>query len=119
MTKKEYSDMARKGGLKSSLSKKKKKEMYLCHDCKKDPGLIYMVMPEIWNKYGLGKDTALVKKDGKILGVYEKTPSGFLCIPCLEKRMGRKLIKEDLLLAPCNIYNPYTQKIMGITLEIR
>lgn len=52
-----------------------------CMDCKIETmrnNNYYMIHNELWNKFATA--------DGK----------GFLCVECLEKRMGRKLTKEDL-----------------------
>lgn len=38
--------------------------------------------------------------------------SGLLCIPCLEKRLKRKLDFDDLILCHANIENTYTRKII-------
>ena len=52
---------------------------FLCLDCKVDTGKIYehyMLIDSTWN---------LVHNSNK----------GMLCIPCLEKRLGRMLLRED------------------------
>jgi hypothetical protein len=42
---------------------------------------------------------------------------GFLCIPCLEKRLKRKLDFDDLTLCRNNIENTYTRKIIKKTIS--
>jgi len=82
-----------------------------CHDCGKETHILngdyYMVTPLIWNKYGLGG--SYLYEDGW----REDTPSGELCMSCLEDRMGRKLEKSDLLICPLNYLNPYTNKLLN------
>jgi hypothetical protein len=71
------------------------RQKFTCKDCKNYEYKMYMVNNNIWDKYGAGEGT--------------------LCIPCLEKRMGRKLKKEDFsqyLNAKANIYNPLVQQII-------
>lgn len=53
-------------------------EGYRCADCGEDPTQLYLVKDRLWRKAGMG-------------------PSGALCIPCLEKRLGRKLRPRDFL----------------------
>jgi hypothetical protein len=53
----------------------------------------YMVKNELWKRFGVGEE--------------------MLCISCLEKRMGRKLTKEDLLDCPLNMsINEFTMKLL-------
>ena len=68
-----------------------------CLDCEKDTFLdwkdYYMVNHNIWKAYGVG--------------------DGLLCMDCIEKRLGRKLTKEDIL--DCiltRVMNPYTKEIL-------
>ena len=68
-----------------------------CHDCGKDTFAndkdYYMVKDDLWKEHGVGK--------------------GFLCIDCLEQRLGRKLELEDILLCPLTtLFNPYTRNII-------
>lgn len=65
-----------------------KKVQCLCKDCNVDVVYIqewYMVNDSVWKKAGM-------KKRG-----------GFLCVGCLEKRIGRKLNKRDFFCCPLNI----------------
>jgi len=69
-----------------------------CIDCDKDiyqnPKDYYMIRNDLWKKYGVGK--------------------GMLCIECIEKRLGRKICKEDLTDCLVNtIFNPYTIMILS------
>jgi len=81
---------------------KKTENIFLCVDCSIDTGLhgwgdknYYMVTDDIWKKYGVGEQ--------------------MLCIDCLEKRMGRKLTKDDFTLCQLNTqHNPYTKSILGV-----
>ncbi len=62
-------------------------------DCMEDNKDYYMVKHEIWNEHGVGE--------------------GMLCMDCMERRMGHKLTKEDIL--ECfvtTIFNSYTSKIL-------
>ena len=55
---------------------------------------MFMVNDDIWNEYGNDEDQ--------------------LCPMCIEKRMGRKLTKDDIsdyADAPVNIENPYIQSL--------
>ncbi|WP_040478854.1 hypothetical protein [Mariniradius saccharolyticus] len=69
-----------------------------CADCgkyarKKDE--FYMLKDELWQAHGVGK--------------------GLLCIPCMERRLGRPLQPDDLQDVPANtLGNPYTRKILGL-----
>ncbi len=86
-----------------------------CNDCGIDTKLdnkdYYMVSAEIWNKYGLGEGKVFVNKEGAMCGGGE---SGFLCMKCLEERMGRKLKKSDIFICPITqFFNPYTKKILS------
>lgn len=51
----------------------------ICEDCKKDTnvpgGDYYMVTNTLWAEYGAGR--------------------GFLCLDCLQTRVGRPLVRED------------------------
>lgn len=98
------SDMARRGGLAAARAKKREKEKRgECKDCGKStfehPGDYYMLKVEMWNKYADGNSIELHG------GWSEEKPSGFLCMRCLEKRMGRKLLLSDLMPeCPANNY---------------
>ena len=62
-----------------------------CEDCASEYDEYYMVQNDIWKAYGAGK--------------------GKLCIGCLEKRIGRKLCRQDFSDAPINEINPETQSL--------
>src|ERR1035437_6035117 len=69
-----------------------------CFDCKKDvhknPRDYYMVTSKIWAEHGAGREE--------------------LCMSCLEKRMGRRLDRSDIL--ECSVsteWNPYTKNVFG------
>ena len=68
---------------------------HFCMDCNKDVWIsdtdMYMLKDILWEQI-----------NPKI--------KGNLCMKCCEKRLGRKLIKEDLILAPINLFNPYFEK---------
>jgi hypothetical protein len=71
---------------------------FICMDCGKDTALddkdYYMVKFEIWDKF-VGH-------------------SGMLCMDCMEKRIGHKLTKDDILDCPLNnSCNYYTMKILN------
>jgi hypothetical protein len=69
-----------------------------CKDCKKETldahtKDYYMVTDALWSKFGVGKE--------------------FLCMDCIEHRMGHKIRKEDL--SDCFLnseLNPYTKTIL-------
>ena len=68
---------------------KSEEERFTCSDCGEKDYSMYMVNDEIWDKHGNDNLT--------------------LCKSCLEKRMGRKLTKKDILQhkdALVNIHNP-------------
>src|ERR1035437_10543630 len=69
-----------------------------CFNCKKDvhknPRDYYMVTSKIWADYGAGREE--------------------LCMSCLEKRMGRRLDRSDILECPVSTeWNPYTRNVFG------
>lgn len=69
-----------------------------CVDCGKDTSAdsrdYFMVKDELWDKYGVGRK--------------------LLCVGCFEKRLGRKLRREDLTDCIVNTqWNEYTKKILG------
>jgi hypothetical protein len=70
-------------------------EHWCCVDCGKNTFQTddyYMVTHELWQKYGVGE--------------------GMLCVGCIEKRIGHKLTREDLLNCPLNTdINPAMMKI--------
>ena len=71
-----------------------------------------MVTPEIWNTYGLGGCVSLPANNNSW---FQTTPDGqFLCMNCLEKRLGRKLQKADLMdaLKVNLLMNLYTSKLL-------
>ena len=94
----------------AEIRTKKEMKHWRCVDCGTDTmkgDNFYMVNCDIWNRYGLGGSEATARgwrNTGK--------PSGMLCIPCLEDRMGRKLQKSDLPDWPVNHFNLYTAKIL-------
>ena len=71
---------------------------WFCMDCGKDcfihPIDYYMLRHELW----------------KTINPQVK---GMLCMDCVEGRLGRKLIKSDILICPLTVdINPYTAKIL-------
>jgi hypothetical protein len=71
-------------------------ERFTCEDCGTYDYDMYMVNDDIWSKYGNESNT--------------------LCMNCLEKRMGRKLTKDDFSQyknAPANKYNPQVKKLFN------
>lgn len=53
----------------------------------------YMVVPRIWGEHGVSL--------------------GYLCLGCLEARMGRKLVREDFSDFPISEYDPvYTDRLL-------
>ena len=69
-----------------------------CADCGKDTSEdlkdYFMVRDNLWAEYGVGRK--------------------LLCMDCFEKRLGRKLRKEDLTDCIVNTqWNPYTKRILG------
>ena len=63
----------------------------LCEDCESDSFKWFMVQNEIWDKYGV---------DDRML-----------CLECLEKRVGRKMLFEDFTDCPLNNENEYIQSL--------
>ena len=61
----------------------------LCEDCESDEFKYFMVQDEIWKEFGCGE--------------------GLLCLECLEKRAGHKMIFEDFTECPLNNENEYIQ----------
>lgn len=63
---------------------KKTPSIWFCVDCNKncinDDKDYYMVKNNLWKKIGVGEK--------------------MLCMDCLESRIGRKLIKKDILVCP-------------------
>lgn len=71
--------------------------MMLCKDCAIDTNKIdeyYMVHNSVWNKAHFDFANLNTKKE-----------KGFLCIGCLEKRLGRILNKKDFTSYPINNIN--------------
>jgi hypothetical protein len=56
-----------------------------------DYGEYYMVHKQIWTTFGVG--------------------DGYLCIGCLEQRLGRKLNRGDFTDAPCNTEEGYSRSL--------
>lgn len=70
---------------------------FFCCDCEIDTcgSNYYMVNNDLWKKHGVGE--------------------GMLCIPCLEKRLQRKLTANDFSIEiPINRANEYMCGIMGV-----
>lgn len=71
--------------------RKRAATLSLCVDCKRNtcprdqPGESYMVHDQLWASIGMAAD------------------GGFLCIECLERRLGRQLKHTDFTDAPANI----------------
>ena len=59
---------------------------FACHDCGNDFDEYYLVHDHVWNASGLSKD------------------GGMLCVGCLEKRLGRRLCRDDF--TECEINKP-------------
>ena len=74
----------------------RRKAVAPCHDCGTDtlsckagvPTEYYMVHPEVWSAAGM-------------------PAHGYLCIGCLEARLGRQLHRHDFPRAPINDLNYY------------
>jgi len=69
-------------------------ERFKCSDCKESNYEMYMVNDELWDQFGEQLDT--------------------LCVYCLEKRLGRKLTKEDFkqfMNSPVNQRNNFIKNI--------
>ncbi len=87
-----------------------------CKDCEIDtsanPRDYYMVTCDVWNRYGLGGSV-------EVPGGWEHSgdPSGMLCMDCMERRLGRKLRRDDLMSALVNHINPYTRGVILNTYE--
>ena len=66
---------------------------FICTDCSFDTlrkGEYYMLNDPLWESYGCG--------------------DGMLCIGCMEKRMGRRLNREDFAPVPINANTPRQSK---------
>lgn len=67
-----------------------------CKDCGKDTFVddkdYFMVTHAVWAQHGVG--------------------AGMLCMDCMEKRLGRKLVKADILSCPLTRFNPYTKALL-------
>ena len=85
-----------------------------CNDCGIDtcidPRDYYMVTASVWNTYGLGG--CVMAEDGESWSSAEEGSGGFLCMKCLEDRMGRKLKYEDVMWCGASTMNPYVVKLM-------
>ena len=68
-----------------------------CNDCGKDTFVddkdYFMVKHAVWAQHGVG--------------------TGMLCMDCMEKRLGRKLVKADILPCPLTRFNPYTKVLLA------
>jgi len=68
-----------------------------CDDCGTKHDL-YMVKHELWaNSYG---HTLIIQNKCDYFAPEPPDGPTFLCIPCLEKRLGRKLEKVDFTVLP-------------------
>jgi len=65
-----------------------------CHDCESEDFQYYSVKNELWEQYGFGL--------------------GLLCLPCFEKRLGRKLTKDDFIDCPLNDENDTIRALRGL-----
>lgn len=67
-----------------------------CHDCGKDTFVddkdYFMVTHDLWAQHGVGR--------------------GLLCMDCMEKRLGRKLVRADIIPCPVTLSNPYTKALL-------
>lgn len=75
-----------------------KKYKYPCFQCGKDTFKddkdYYMVINDLWEKYGVGEK--------------------MLCMDCMEERLGHKVTKGDLTNCPVNtLFNSYTANIIN------
>ena len=71
---------------------------WICPDCGKNTNIdnkdYYMVTDELWHKHGNGE--------------------GMICVDCFEKRLGRKLTKNDIKHCPLTMEtNLYTKSILN------
>jgi len=86
-----YNDLFKK-----KCSSQKEYDNWICPDCSKNTIIedrdYYMVTAELWQQYGNRK--------------------GKMCIDCFEKRLGRKLNKNDFVDCTVNSSNKYVQKII-------
>jgi hypothetical protein len=84
--------------LKSYFIPKKKKDndesRFTCEDCGDENYKMYMVNDDIWDEYGNKRFT--------------------LCMSCLEKRMGRKLTKDDFSQYPNALTNKYNTEVQSL-----
>lgn len=62
---------------------------WVCRDCGSRDFEMFMVKDELWAKIwpGYAKELKAIKNPKKRHGV--------LCLPCAEKRLGRKITEED------------------------
>jgi hypothetical protein len=58
-------------------------EKYVCHICASPFGMNYFVLDKVWAQAGLDR--------------------GFVCLTCLERRLGRPLVRADFKDVPANI----------------
>lgn len=63
-------------------SDKPRPDYYICQDCRQHDPIGFMVEDDVWEAAGLGQ--------------------GIICIPCLETRLGRKLVIQDFKAVPMN-----------------
>ena len=85
-----------------ALPRGPRRMMALCIDCgidtiprprRRGTQQWYMVHRHVWQAAGMPKD--------RVLG-YDETDGNFLCIPCLERRLGRELKPDDFTDLPVN-----------------
>jgi len=70
-----------------------KRQLLNCIDCNIN-GFNYMVKNEVWEK--------AIPNYNELRKVPEEVNPVCLCIPCLEKRLNRKLTKDDFTDVPIN-----------------
>lgn len=67
-----------------------------CYVCRRDWPEQYMVTSEVWRAATRGLDTTRAAREAKgVRGVY-------LCLSCLESRVGRPIVLGDFVEAPIN-----------------
>jgi len=69
----------------------------LCVDCSTDRPELYMVWPAVWQAAGMAYN------------------DGWLCLPCLEARLGRKLTVKDFTGVAANYFFTTVPDYLGLT----
>src|ERR1700723_2772945 len=97
----------------------------LCRDCETDPAPCtgargcrhtgrwehYMVTAEVWTAAGMPAPT---------VGEFNESDGDFLCVGCIEKRLGRTLQASDFINAPINEPSPWnTPRLASRKAEMR